>query len=71
MRLTLADGTHVMVHGLRVDGPAGMYGWGMISGIASEPVDVLLIREDHLVTVEFRVGPIVRGPAGLHVENAP
>ncbi len=41
----------------------------MIQGIASESVDALLIREDHVVTVEFQVAPILRGPAGLQAET--
>jgi hypothetical protein len=68
VRLTLADGTHVIVQGLETEGPAGTYAWGMIYGIASDTVDALLIREDHVVTVEFQVAPIARGPAGLHSE---
>ena len=71
VRITLADGTHVVVRGLAVAGPTGTYAWGMITGIASDSVDALLIREDHIVTVEFQVAPILRGPTGLGSEAEP
>jgi hypothetical protein len=71
VRLTLADSTHVVIRGLRADGPLGTYAWGMIQGIASHTADALLIREDHVTTVEFQVAPILRGPAGLDAEGSP
>jgi hypothetical protein len=68
-RLALADGTHVIVHGLQVRGSQGAHNWGMIEGIASDSVDALLIREDHILTVELQIAPMLRGPVGLLAER--
>jgi hypothetical protein len=68
IRLSLADGTHLVVRGLRTEGPRGVHGWGMIHGIAGEPIDALLIREDHINTVEFQLAPMQSGPLGLEAE---
>lgn len=69
VRITLADGTHLIVQGLQAEGPAGTFQWGMISGFASESVDALLIREDHILTVEFQLRPMLKSPAGLQAEE--
>lgn len=68
IRFTLADHTHALSLGLTVFGPSGTYGWGMIEGLIDGSADAVAIREDHVLTVEFQVEPIVRTGVGLHAE---
>ncbi len=69
VRLTLNDGTHVIVRGLKSGGPRGAQGWGMIGALAEDTVDALVIREESIFSIEFQVAPMVRGPAGLRSEH--
>jgi hypothetical protein len=57
VRLTLADGSSVVVHGLQtVDAPSAN-GWGLIRGLVSadSQTQALSVREGHVVKAEFQL----------------
>lgn len=70
VRLVLADGALHHLLGLKVFGPfpATSLGWGMVEGATGSATEALVIRESHVLKVEFEVKPTERKPIGLHTE---
>jgi hypothetical protein len=70
VRLTLADGSAFVVRGLKVTTSPPAQNWGMIEGLGKRSGGALVIREAHVVKVEFEPTPKARQPIGLHTEGA-
>jgi len=71
VRLTLADGATVFSQGLNVSGPcpAGPAGWGLIESDGGTAA--VVVREAHVLKVEFNLSPERHRPIGLHAEVNP
>ena len=72
VRLTLADGSHVIVPGLQTKDAPTANGWGMIQSLPSPDshVEALVIREIHVIKAEFQLAPSERKPIGFQSETA-
>lgn len=70
VRLVLADGTTHLLLGLKVSGPfpPGALGWGMIEGVIGSTTEALVVRESHVLKIEFERKVVERKPIGLHTE---
>ena len=67
VKFTLADGSSFTTSGLKTALPTAAQGLGMIQGTAGAGT-ALVIRESHVIKVEFQLEPDQRKPIGLHSE---
>ncbi len=68
IRVILADGTSITIRGLETTAPSVAQGFGMIEGAVGSTEDAWVVREAHVLRVEFGLMPEERRPIGLHTE---
>lgn len=68
VRFFLADGSSYVIRGPKVVSPGAPGGFGLIED-AAQRLNAVLVREQHVVKVEFAGGPVESTtPIGLHTE---
>ena len=68
VRFTFADGSVFLVQGLKLSAPTIAQGWGMIEGAEADAASAVVIREAHVLKIEFDFARVERQPIGLHTE---